>query len=225
MARVGSITCCRLPPIAASSIIHPSTTRTYPCAPSSAFPFNSLLLAPFPSLSRLLHPDVSQRLFRHYQTFVGQFVGCSDPPEVSQQARRGKMTCAVGGLETVAEIVLPRLNAKYSAKDQTGTPAGTPRRVEHIEGFFDCGPREVHPWQRPAMPSQETLQRSANYPVLVTPNPMAAAQVRRKKASYPQLVYRAVNTHLCEDMWPLQPFKTHPKACWVRHHTLTLGVH
>jgi hypothetical protein len=28
------------------------------------------------------------------------------------------------------------------------------------------------------MPSQETLQQSANYPVLVTPNPMAAAQVK-----------------------------------------------
>lgn len=84
--------------------------------------------------------------------------------------------CSVAGLETVAEIVIPSADARYSAKDQSDTP----RRVEHIEGFFDCGPREVHPWQRPAMPSQERLQRSANYPVLVTPNPMAPAQVNQE---------------------------------------------
>lgn len=78
-------------------------------------------------------------------------------------------------VETVAEIVLPSsLDAKYAAKDQEEMPN---RRVEHIEGFFDCAPREVHPWQRSAMPSQGKLQESANYPVLVTPNPMAQAQV------------------------------------------------
>jgi len=82
--------------------------------------------------------------------------------------------CSVGGIETVAEIVLPSLDSKYATKDQQASP----RRVEHIEGFFDCGPREVHPWQRPAMPSHEKLQQSANYPVLVTGNPVAREQVR-----------------------------------------------
>lgn len=83
--------------------------------------------------------------------------------------------CSAAGMETVAEIVIPSLDSRYSAKDQ----AETPQRVEHIEGFFDCGPREVHPWQRAAMPSQEKLQASAHYPVLVTPNPMAPSQVLR----------------------------------------------
>jgi hypothetical protein len=83
--------------------------------------------------------------------------------------------CSVEGSETVAEIVIPGVDAVYSAKDQTAAP----RRVEHIEGFFDCGPREVHPWQRAAIPTQERMKQSANYPVLVTPNPMATSQVRR----------------------------------------------
>jgi hypothetical protein len=52
-----------------------------------------------------------------------------------------------------------------------------PGRVEHIEYFFDLGPREVHPWHKPAMPSQEKLQQSISSPVIVTPNPMVKEQV------------------------------------------------
>lgn len=93
-------------------------------------------------------------------------------------ARPGSMSpaaCSVSGVETVAQIVLPSLDPKTSSDDYSSQQ---PRPVEHIEGFFECGPREVHPWQRAAMPSQEKMQASANYPVLVTPNPMFEQQVR-----------------------------------------------
>eukprot|EP00877_Chromochloris_zofingiensis_P008387 jgi/Chrzof1/3801/Cz13g09100.t1 len=54
-----------------------------------------------------------------------------------------------------------------------------PNGQEHqaVEHFFDLGPREVHPWQRPAVPSPEALAKSPHYPVVVTANPMVKDQV------------------------------------------------
>jgi hypothetical protein len=75
----------------------------------------------------------------------------------------------------VAQILIPSLSSKISDDELN---SGRPRQVEHIEGFFECGPREVHPWQRAAMPSLETIKASQNYPVVVTPNPMFEEQVR-----------------------------------------------
>lgn len=66
---------------------------------------------------------------------------------------------------TVPDVYPP----KDCPKDQHG-------RVEHIEGFFDLGPREVHPWHKPAMPTQEQLQQAINAPVIVSPNPMVKQQ-------------------------------------------------
>lgn len=43
--------------------------------------------------------------------------------------------------ETVAAITVPNIIPDKYPKDQHG-------RVQHIEGFFDCPPGEVHPWQR-----------------------------------------------------------------------------
>jgi hypothetical protein len=83
--------------------------------------------------------------------------------------------CSASGVDTVAQVVIPSLASKSLSDDYS---AHQPRAVEHIEGFFECGPREVHPWQRPAMPSQEKILASPNYPVVVTPNPMFKQQVR-----------------------------------------------
>lgn len=42
---------------------------------------------------------------------------------------------------------------------------------------FACALRlQVHPWQKPAMPTQEQLQQSANSPIIVTANPMMKQQ-------------------------------------------------
>lgn len=79
-------------------------------------------------------------------------------------------------VETVAAISLPSTSdAAHSAKDQAAASAGV-HRVEHCEGFFDLAPREVHPFHRPAMPSQEKLAVSVNSPVIVTANPMVTEQ-------------------------------------------------
>ncbi|KAI8468504.1 MAG: hypothetical protein J3K34DRAFT_522883 [Monoraphidium minutum] len=43
--------------------------------------------------------------------------------------------------------------------------------------FAELGPRDVHPWHRPAVPSQDAMKASPHYPVVVTANPMAGAQV------------------------------------------------
>lgn len=51
---------------------------------------------------------------------------------------------------------------------------------EHPEGFYDLGPRDVHPWHKPAMPSHEDIKSSPHYPVVVTANPMAGSQVRSR---------------------------------------------
>eukprot|EP00879_Flechtneria_rotunda_P032532 GHRR01035751.1.p1 GENE.GHRR01035751.1~~GHRR01035751.1.p1 ORF type:complete len:270 (+),score=84.24 GHRR01035751.1:216-1025(+) len=70
--------------------------------------------------------------------------------------------------ETVAAISLP--NTAHPLRK------GPEKRVEHIEGFFDLGPRDVHPLHKPAMPSQGKIQESVNRPVIVTPNPMVKQQ-------------------------------------------------
>jgi hypothetical protein len=75
------------------------------------------------------------------------------------------------GTETVAAVSIPSHYAAIYPKEHI-------ERAEHIEGFFELGPREVHPWHKPAMPSQEQLQNSLNSPVIVTPNPMVKQQVR-----------------------------------------------
>lgn len=61
-----------------------------------------------------------------------------------------------------------------------------PNGQEHqaVEHFFDLGPREVHPWQRPAVPSPEALAKSPHYPVVVTANPMVKDQVMQRPASH-----------------------------------------
>jgi hypothetical protein len=48
--------------------------------------------------------------------------------------------------------------------------------VEAVE-VFDLGPRDVHPWHRPALPSHDDIKASPHYPVVVTANPMAGSQV------------------------------------------------
>uniref|UniRef100_A0A383VT33 Domain of unknown function at the cortex 1 domain-containing protein n=1 Tax=Tetradesmus obliquus TaxID=3088 RepID=A0A383VT33_TETOB len=48
--------------------------------------------------------------------------------------------------------------------------------MELCAGGFECAPGEVHPWHKPAMPTQEQFKSSPTYPVIVTPNPMAAKQ-------------------------------------------------
>jgi hypothetical protein len=48
---------------------------------------------------------------------------------------------------------------------------------EMCAGGFECAPGEVHPWHKPAMPTQEQFKNSPTYPVIVTPNPMATKQV------------------------------------------------
>eukprot|EP00882_Tetradesmus_deserticola_P021949 GHRQ01023802.1.p1 GENE.GHRQ01023802.1~~GHRQ01023802.1.p1 ORF type:complete len:144 (-),score=0.44 GHRQ01023802.1:87-518(-) len=74
------------------------------------------------------------------------------------------------GAETFAAILVPQHHARNYSKEEY-------ERADHVEGFFELGPREVHPWHKPAMPSQEQLQSSANSPVIVTPNPMVMQQV------------------------------------------------
>lgn len=77
----------------------------------------------------------------------------------------------------VASVTVPDVYPpKNCQKDQHG-------RVAHIEGFFDLGPREVHPWHKAAMPTQEQLQQSTNAPVIVTPNPMVKQQVGGKRVA------------------------------------------
>ncbi|GBF99475.1 hypothetical protein Rsub_12143 [Raphidocelis subcapitata] len=41
----------------------------------------------------------------------------------------------------------------------------------------DLGPRDVHPWHRPAVPSHADIKASPHYPVYITPNPMAGSQL------------------------------------------------
>lgn len=48
---------------------------------------------------------------------------------------------------------------------------------DHVEGFFDLDPKEVHPFHAAAKPSQEALKESVAAPVIVTPNPMVKEQV------------------------------------------------
>lgn len=69
-------------------------------------------------------------------------------------------------------VTLDRLVAAHR-KDQT---AGNPR-FDHIEGFYDVDPGEVHPLHAAAKPSREALQQSVTAPVIVTPNPMVDGQV------------------------------------------------
>uniref|UniRef100_A0A383VSP2 Domain of unknown function at the cortex 1 domain-containing protein n=1 Tax=Tetradesmus obliquus TaxID=3088 RepID=A0A383VSP2_TETOB len=47
---------------------------------------------------------------------------------------------------------------------------------EMCAGGIECAPGEVHPWHKPAMPTQEQFKSSPTYPVIVTPNPMATKQ-------------------------------------------------
>jgi hypothetical protein len=49
--------------------------------------------------------------------------------------------------------------------------------MELCAGGFECAPGEVHPWHKPAMPTQQQFKSSPTYPVIVTPNPMAIKQV------------------------------------------------
>jgi hypothetical protein len=72
--------------------------------------------------------------------------------------------------ETVAAVSIPQHYSHY--------PKEHLEKADHVEGFFELGPREVHPFHKPAMPSQEQLQNSLNSPVIVTPNPMVKQQVR-----------------------------------------------
>jgi hypothetical protein len=66
-----------------------------------------------------------------------------------------------------------------SASDCSSTAADQQldRSDEHISGYYDLAPKEVHPFHRPAMPSQEAMRASPHHPVVVTANPMAGGQV------------------------------------------------
>lgn len=44
--------------------------------------------------------------------------------------------------------------------------------------FANLGPRDVHPWHKPAQPSHEAMKASPHRPVFVTANPIAGSQVR-----------------------------------------------
>lgn len=54
--------------------------------------------------------------------------------------------------------------------------------AEAVEDFSELGPRDVHPWHRPAQPSHEAIKASPHRPVFVTANPMAGEQVRARAA-------------------------------------------
>jgi hypothetical protein len=79
---------------------------------------------------------------------------------------------ASADVETVAAVSIPQHYSHY--------PKEHIERADHVEGFFELGPREVHPYHKPAMPSQEQLQISITSPVIVTPNPMVKQQVRMR---------------------------------------------
>jgi hypothetical protein len=73
--------------------------------------------------------------------------------------------------------------AAAAAADGTASTVGKVPRAnmviaETYDAWADLGPRDVHPWHRPAQPSHEDIKASPHYPVFITANPMAGSQVR-----------------------------------------------
>lgn len=72
--------------------------------------------------------------------------------------------------ERATSVVSPALG-----KLPSGIPTITVEAVE--EEPVVLGPRDVHPWHKPAQPSHDEIKASPHYPVYVTANPMAGSQV------------------------------------------------
>jgi hypothetical protein len=82
------------------------------------------------------------------------------------------------------------MTASDATSTSTGGAASTVGKVpranmvvaETYDAWADLGPRDVHPWHRPAQPSHEDIKASPHYPVFITANPMAGSQVREGPA-------------------------------------------
>ncbi len=82
------------------------------------------------------------------------------------------------------------------APQSAASAAGADRR----EGLkkpleYQLGPREVHPFHAAAAPTHEDIKRSLHYPLVVTPNPMAAPQVAASAAGMHKASFAAASLH------------------------------
>ena len=81
---------------------------------------------------------------------------------------------------TAAEATRAATAPTGGAASKPGKPPGAaPLVIAEAVNPLDLGPRDVHPWHRPAAPSHEDIKASPHYPVYITPNPMAGSQVGR----------------------------------------------
>lgn len=84
-------------------------------------------------------------------------------------------------------------STSYSSTVSPGlgkAPRATPTVIAEAVGAFELGPRDVHPWHKPAQPSHDAMRASPHHPVFVTPNPMAGTQVSARPRLREQLAQR-----------------------------------
>ncbi|KAI8472123.1 MAG: hypothetical protein J3K34DRAFT_217390, partial [Monoraphidium minutum] len=120
-------------------------------------------------------------------------------PDGRVEPAAGIMTLAAGPARTASAPVMvdklvpapsaearPQVVAEACSVSDTGSTSSSaaeaaepqqPHSDEHPAGYYNLGPKEVHPWHKPALPSREAVKDSPHYPVVVTANPMAGSQV------------------------------------------------